>query len=168
MTLRRSLLSTAGSLALAGIAFVGTVVLSTPRGPRFSPESFPGTLIANANANPRAAGGNPAKTFSISGSVVDLFPGAEKTLTVRFTNPLNQDLRVMSVKVVVSSTDKTGCPSTDVVAPTFRAASEAQGVLVPRNSSSTLALPISMVADTANACSGATFSLSYSGTGVLA
>jgi hypothetical protein len=149
--------------------FVAVVVMSTDRGPKFGPEAFPGVLIgatANPNANPNATI-NPAKTFTISGSVVDLYPGAHKTLTLRFDNPLNQDIRVQTANVTVQSTTKPGC-ATSTVTPTNYTAPSGGGVFVSKKSSATVDLPISMGTDSQNACSGATFSLAYTGTAVQA
>lgn len=147
-------------------AFIAAVVLSTPSGPRFSPETFAGELIAKSGspATPSAAN-PPSKKFSIRGSVVDLYPGATQTLTLRFANPLHQDIKVVTANVVVVSTDKAGCPTSSVT-PTQYTAPEGGGVVVAHKGSATLDLPISMIADADNACSGATFSLAYSGTAV--
>lgn len=161
MTIRRSILSATAGTALFAAAFLGAVVLSSDHGPRFSPETFPGTLIVNSNSQASP----PSKAFTISGSVVDLYPGAHKTLTVKFNNDMNQDIRVISVNVQVQTTNKTGC-STTAVSPTNY--SNSTGVLVKKNSSATLNLPISMGTDANNACSGATFSLTYSGSAVSA
>lgn len=143
--------------------FLAAVWMGTPKGPTFSPEAFTGQLIvksaANANASP------PSKTFSISGSVVDLYPGATKTLTLRFDNPENQDIKVVSAVVTVQSTNKPGCPTSNVT-PTNYTAPTGGGVVVKKKGSATLQLPISMIADSNNACSGATFSLAYGGTAV--
>lgn len=145
-------------------------IVSRPNGPVFTPETFTGVLLSKSGtaATPPAAGNAgtpPAKRFSISGSIVDLYPGATATLTLRFSNPLPQDIVVMTADVTVVSTDKPGC-STSSVAATSYAAPSGGGVAVPKRGTATVGVPISMRASADDACSGATFSLAYAGTAV--
>lgn len=165
MITQRSILMTAGGIGTIAAAFVAAVVLRAPNGPTFSPETFTGELIAKSPAGKPDAGSPPSKSFSISGSVVDLYPGATKTLTLRFDNPLQQSITVVSANVTVQSTNKPGC-LTSAVTPTNYTAPAGGGVVVKKKGSATLQLPITMAADAQNACSGATFSLAYGGQAV--
>jgi len=157
-----------GTTAIAG-AFVLAVTLSTSHGPKFSPETFTGELVSRGQTIPAPqapqAGSAPAKRFTISGSVVDLYPGAQQTLTLRFENPLQQEIKVITAVVTVQSTNKPGCPTSSVTTTNYTAPAGG-GVIVAKKGTATLNLPISMGADADNRCSGATFSLAYSGTAV--
>jgi len=129
---RSILKAAAGTLGCVAV-FLAVVLMSMPHGPRFSPQRFPGVLIASGGNGGGASAGTGSKTFMISGSVVDLYPGAHKTLTLRFDNANNQAIRVTAVTVTVQSTNKPGCPTTDVASTNYQPA-PGTGVVVAKNS----------------------------------
>lgn len=153
------LIKTAWVPLIGGSFFAGAVLMGGDHGPELDPRSFQGELIASSTSS-------SGKGFTIQGFVVDLYPGAQKSLTLQFSNPNTVEIRVTDVSVVVSSTSKAGCPTTDVVPTNFSVKTGKEGVAVPKNGTSTMSLPIRMVQTSNNACSGARFFLSYSGTAV--
>ncbi|MDQ3756323.1 MAG: hypothetical protein M3394_00510, partial [Actinomycetota bacterium] len=164
---RSVVVKSAGS-ALAVVSVVLAVFVNIEQDPEYSAAKFQGEVLVANSTSAAAAGSAPAKRFQISGKVVDLFPGAQATLTLRFDNPLNQDIRVTSARVQVVSTNKPGCSTTSVTATDYLATGQDSGVLVRRKSSASHSLPIAMGSDAEHACSGAVFSLAYSGTAVQA
>jgi hypothetical protein len=109
-------------------------------------------------------------TFTISGSVSGLYPGVWRPIAITFTNPNNHTIYVTSLTVTVSSSPASCAASTNVEiqqAPL----TTSHTATVPANGSAPLAAadrPMIRLKDlpTTNqdACKGATFSLSYSGT----
>lgn len=146
--------------ATMGAAFTIATVMS--RGPQMDSSIFHGELIASN----QPTGNQSSKSFTIQGSVVDLYPGASKTLTLQLGNPNSVDINVTSVTVTVASTSKVGCPATDVVPTNFSVKTGRDGVAVKSGKTATLTLPIRMVADSNASCSGAKFFLNYTGTAV--
>jgi hypothetical protein len=120
-----------------------------------------GANLAASNGNGNGNSNDP-KSFSISGSVSGLYPGATKNLPVLITNQNNQDIKVTSVHISVTGSDMSGCgagnlSATDYSGPAF---------IVAKDSSLTINLPVTMIHNAANSCQGATFALNYSGTAV--
>jgi hypothetical protein len=104
------------------------------------------------------------KSFGLSGTITGLYPGATLNLPVLVTNQNNQDIKVNQIQISVIGTDKSGCaPSASNLIPTNYTG---PGFNVPRNSSQTIQLPITMPHGAANACQGATFTLKYTGKAV--
>jgi hypothetical protein len=120
----------------------------------------------NGNGN---TGANAPHTFTISGSLDDVYPGqgtgdtpAYVYLTVANTN--NQDIRVTSLTLSVGDASP-DCTAANL-APTTETVSFS--VVVPKNSQlggTTFAMPIGMLASAPDACQTARFPLTLSGTG---
>ncbi len=124
----------------------------------------PVVLVAKVNDKPGdKTGDNGHGSFSILGTVTDLYPGAQKQLTLTVTNSENQDLKVTSINVTVGNSNRAGCLASNVVATSFSGA-----FVVAKHTSVTRQLPIRMVASPAASCQGATFPLQYDGTAVKA
>lgn len=119
------------------------------------------SLTASNTLNGNANSSDP-KSFSISGSVSGLYPGSTKNLPVLISNQNNQDIRVTSIHINVTGSDKDGCASNNLATSDY----SGPGFVVSKNSSQTINLPVSMIHDASNACQGATFTLQYSGTAV--
>jgi hypothetical protein len=129
-----------------------------------SPQVEPVVLEAKANdKGDDKTGGNGHGSFSIVGAVTDLYPGAQKQLTLTVTNPDNQDLKVTSLIVTVQNSNQPGCLAGNVVATNFSGS-----FVVKKHQSVTRQLPVRMIASPAASCQGATFPLQYDGTAVKA
>jgi len=121
-----------------------------------------GTELTASNTSNGNGNNSDPKSFSISGSVTGLYPGATKNLPVLISNQNNQDIKVTSLHISVTGSDRSGCGSsnlstTDYSGPAF---------VVPKLSSQTINLPVSMTHGASDSCQGATFTLQYSGTAV--
>jgi len=99
--------------------------------------------------------------FGIKGRVRGLYPGARRQLTVRFRNPHNFPIEVLSVRVKVSHSDHQGC-GRRWVRPR-RAVTIS--VLVPAKSKASASYPVRMRRAAPEACDGATWKLQFSGKG---
>jgi hypothetical protein len=131
------------------------------------------TATNNGNGNSATNGntaGSQGKAFAISGALSGLTPGATGHLMVSVTNPNNQDMKITSLSATLLSVTKAAN------APTGTCASSAFTVgayvgsyfTVTKNttrSSSPGYIPVTLSHNAPNACQGATFNLSYSGTG---
>jgi hypothetical protein len=123
-------------------------------------------VVLEAKANDKANDKNSDNghgSFSIEGVVTDLYPGAQKSLTLTVANSENQDLKVTSINVTVGNSNKAGCLASNVVATSFSGA-----FVVAKHTSVTRQLPVRMIASPAASCQGATFPLQYDGTAVKA
>ena len=153
-------------LPLGALAVVANTDRTKPAGATTTsmPPAKPVVLEAKVNntANDKNSD-NGHGTFSIAGAVTDLYPGAQKPLTLTVANSENQDLNVTSIKVTVGNSDKTGCLAANVVATSFSGS-----FIVAKHTSVTRQLPVRMIASPAASCQGATFPLQYDGTAVKA
>jgi hypothetical protein len=121
-----------------------------------------GVQIGGPNATSGAT--NTPKSFGLSGIVTGLYPGRTLNLPVLVTNQNNQAIKVTQIKITVTATNKTGCaPSSTNLIPTNYVG---PGFTVPKNSTRTILLPITMPHGAVNACQGATFTLKYAGQAV--
>ena len=125
---------------------------------------------SNNNGNPA-----PGKAFTITGSLTGLFPGVASKLYLTVANPNNQAMTVTNLTATVTSVTKAtnapagSCTATaaNLVIQSFTGPSFA----VPANSSrssSPAYIPVLTPLSAANACQGATFTLTYAGTGTQA
>lgn len=124
---------------------------------------------ASNNGNGKGNGGNPSPghSFTISGGVQGLFPGVTSKLFLTVTNPNNQAMTVTGLTATLQSVSgATGCNAS---ASNLTVGSYSGGQFdVAKNSSvaSSGFIPLSLPTSVANACQGATYNLTYSGTAV--
>jgi hypothetical protein len=106
-----------------------------------------------------------AGTFSMKGNAKGLFPGATKRLPVKVTNPNKFAIKVTRITVRVKpDRSRLSCsPKTYM-----RATKLTRSIRVPRRSSSTAKLRITMLSAAPNACRGAVFPLRFTGEAVKA
>lgn len=115
----------------------------------------------------------PAKVFTISGSIDGLYPGAKVNLVLSVSNALNQDMTVESLSAKLSSiTNPDGSPDPGC-SPNISVGDWTDGspFLLPKSTPSMPApgyIPVTLASDAPPACEGATFNLTFSGTGAQA
>jgi hypothetical protein len=121
----------------------------------------------NGNGNGNGAGsnngnGNGNAPFLITGQVTGLAPGVTRPLQLTLQNTQNFDIIVKTVTVTVGNSDRDGCSASNATATGFTGS-----LTVPKNGTAVLSsLSVRMIADPANACQGARFPLTYTGTAV--
>jgi hypothetical protein len=98
--------------------------------------------------------------FAITGQVDGLYPGADMTLDALVTNPYPFPIRVTSVGVTVHGASP-ACPASMIEIRDSRAE-----VDIPRNTTGTVPLEISMDPTAPDTCQGATWTLTFAGTAV--
>jgi hypothetical protein len=138
---------------------------AAPPAPRPIPTPTPQN---NGNGNssgegPGQGGGIATGTFQIGGQVAGLYPGAARPMVVTFTNPAAIAIRVTQLDVIAASSNHIGCTAQDLLMP-----DSAVDVVVPAGSSTTHTVYVGMIDDADNACQGASWALSFSGTAVQA
>jgi hypothetical protein len=104
---------------------------------------------------PPPAPSHPTATFTLSGSVTGLYPGATRDLTVRITNPGNVALRVTSVRVTVRDASA-ACRASNLVAWSYSGRA-----YVARHGTASVTVPVRMVPTALDACQNATFPLVF-------
>ena len=156
-------LAAAAVLPLGALAVLANTDRAKPSPTTVKPQGAGVVLEAKADDKGDKTGSNGHASFSIVGAVTDLYPGAQRQLTVTVTNPGNQDLKVTSLNVTVRDSDKPGCLAANVVATGFRGS-----LVIKKHQSVTTQLPVRMVASPSASCQGATFPLQYGGTAVKA
>ena len=82
------------------IAVLGLLAWSGCESRPVETRPFTGELIAVPSAD---------MTFSISGSVAGLYPGAVKSLVLTVTNPFPDPIKVISLSTAVGGPDRAGC-----------------------------------------------------------
>jgi hypothetical protein len=100
--------------------------------------------------------------FSINGHVTELYPGRTAPLLLTVSNPNASSIQVNSLTVTAGASNKSGCEGTSALnlqtsnysGPAF---------IVPAHGNASVSLSITMPGTVANACQGATFSLTYGG-----
>jgi hypothetical protein len=140
----------------AGTAIYSGVQAATAKGGGTNSNS------GNANANPNNNGNDP-HSFTIGGTLGDLYPGLSTNLVLTVDNSKNnQAIHVTSLTVTV------GDASSDCPASNLSPASKTYtfSVTVARNSTDTTSfvVPIKMVDSAPDACQRAKFPLTLSGT----
>jgi hypothetical protein len=113
-------------------------------------------VVAAAVAVPA---GTPT-SFSISGHVDGLFPGAELALPVRIRNPYRRRIRVVSVRASVGPSGRP-CPMRNVQVSSFRGS-----LVVAAHRSRWISLRVRMLRSAASACQGEVFPLRFIGRAV--
>lgn len=102
-----------------------------------------------------------ANDFSMSGSVVGLYPGHTVTVDVQVTNHQPFLLTVDTASTEVGDGGP-GCDATNVVAHTFHGS-----VAVPAGGSAVVPVQLTMINSAPVACQGAEFPLAFAASGVL-
>ncbi|MGZ5398148.1 MAG: hypothetical protein ACXWEI_22650 [Mycobacterium sp.] len=97
--------------------------------------------------------------FVIRGDVADLYPGVTKKYTVTLTNTNSFAIVVTDISLKVDDASKR-CKKQNLSSPGFHGQ-----VVVPARSTASVKVPISMATRAPDACQGAKFSLTYSGSG---
>lgn len=101
------------------------------------------------------------KPVAITGvPVKGLYPGATRPLTVKVTNSYPFAIKVAPLTTRVRSTNRPGCTGAATNLVVVPAGS--RGLPIGAHRSKTVLLRVSMPSTVANACQGATFSLSFS------
>ena len=118
-------------------------------------EFMSGTGSSNAG---RLTAGSPAR-FALRGRVTGLFPGAHKKLRVRITNPNTWAIRVRSLSVTASDSNRPGCDASWIKAPKLLGLS----LKVAAGGSNVVMVPVRMSADSPDACRAARWPLRFSG-----
>jgi hypothetical protein len=153
----------ATAVLLAAIVAVIAARLGTPREHSVA---VLGQQLVGSGTSVTAAGqdkdnGKDKRNFTISGTVSDLYPGAQKPLVLTVANPNNFAIDVQTLAATVQAPSSSGCPPTMLTIPGF------SGHLpVPANATATKTMVATMDADAPNACQDVTFPLKYSGTAV--
>ena len=99
--------------------------------------------------------------FAITGQVDGLYPDADLTLDARVTNPYSARIRVTSIAVAVRDAGP-GCPASMIRVRDSRAEVE-----IPANATGTVPLEMRMEPSAPDACQGATWMLTFAGTGLV-
>jgi len=100
------------------------------------------------------------QSFAISGTVSGLYPGGHRPLVLTFTNPNGAPLRVTGVAITVADANR-NC------AGTLLSFSQLTPVVVPSMGTATGSLDAAMASSAGEACRGANWHLSYTGTAVI-
>jgi hypothetical protein len=124
---------------------------------RTSPAGKPSTVPTPQTSNTSVP--EPG-SFTITGDVPVLFPGATAELTLTVQNRNYQAITVSRLTVASTGVDAqhTGCDPLVVSSPGFSGS-----LSVASMSTATTDVPISMSASAPDACQGATFTLTYGG-----
>jgi hypothetical protein len=115
-------------------------------------------------APPRGGGGQPGSggddpgTFEISGHVDGLAPTVVRQLAMRLENPARFDIVVEPLQVAVGDAAP-GCPANALAV-----ALADVPVVVPARGETTVTVSVALIDDPPDACQGATFPLTYTGT----
>ncbi|MGZ5398987.1 MAG: hypothetical protein ACXWDL_02580 [Nocardioides sp.] len=115
-------------------------------------------LLAGSAAIAASGSSGPRPSFTISGGVNGLYPGAHSRAELRITNHRHWTIDVRRIFVTVASTSNPGCPRSMVRSPGW-----AGSVRVAKGKTRAVSVPISMRAAAPDACQGAVFALRYSG-----
>lgn len=99
-------------------------------------------------------------SFTISGQVDGLYPGAQQTLPLSLHNANAYAITVTSITVAVAASDHAGCGAAHVVPGPF-----AGPTVVPAGGTAVAQIPVSMATSPPDVCQGATFPLTYTGLG---
>jgi hypothetical protein len=105
--------------------------------------------------------GNDKSTFTISGNVTALYPGAHAALVLTIGNPNNFPIDVQTLAAAVQAPSPSGCPATTLSIGGFSG-----HLVVAGNGTAAKSLPVTMSAGAPNACQNVTFPLKFSGTAV--
>ena len=110
-------------------------------------------------AHDPAAAAGPAPDFTLSATIVGLYPGADLDRAVTVHNPMPFAIAVRSASAVVGDASST-CPATNLHAAPF-----AGDVVVAAHATGTVPVRMHMAATASDACQGATFPLTFTAYG---
>ena len=142
---RPRLLRTAGGAAVV----VGTLVLAVAVASAKPPPASGGKPVG---------GGSASQTFEISGDTVGLYPTVVRTLDLKLENPHNVVVTVATLQIQVGDAGP-GCASTNLTVEPVDLPID-----IPASGETTLAVSVRLADDPADACQGARFPLTYTGT----
>jgi hypothetical protein len=144
-----------------------------PGAPRRSRHTLPllvATVLASMlavgalAAPPRGGGGKPGSggdapgTFEISGHVDDLAPTVVRQMPLKLENAARFDIVVEGLAVAAGDAGP-GCPASALAVGVAE-----MPVLVPARGETTVTVSVALIDDPPDACQGATFPLTYTGT----
>ena len=92
--------------------------------------------------------------------VAGLYPGANRSLTVRVTNPYAFPITLSPLKAKVRSSNRAGCSA--VASNLTVVSTSSRGVPIRAHAAKTVVLRVTMPLTVANACQGARFALAFS------
>ncbi len=140
------------------------------------PQQTPSPTPCN-NGNGNGIGNCPAgsvnKTFAITGSVQQLVPGAQRSLSLSLTNNASQAIKVKTLSVQAADVkDNVGvvvCAASNLLLGSSSTAGSGSmspsSLQVPGNGTVTgVNFPVRLAASAGNGCKGVTWQLTYSGT----
>jgi len=142
------------------VAVLATLVLSAAGGPG-GPHPDHLLLAGHGStlpAGPPGAPVQPSTSFTISGGATGLYPGRTSPLVLTMHNPRPAAIVVTSVTTTAHDASST-CPASNLTVAAFSGQ-----LLVPAGGSAQTSVPVSMALSAPDACIGAAFPLSYSGT----
>ena len=118
--------------------------------------------IEPGGAAPAHTATGASSSFTISGSVSGLYPGASLPLVLTITDPKTYAINVSSISTTVTS-QKSSCSPVNVAVSSF-----AGSLAVPARSSVHTTVIAEMLQAAPDACQGVMFKLVYSGSGTAA
>jgi hypothetical protein len=147
---------------LLGVVVVGSLVFGSSGGSSL-PSKVLGEKIPGSGGSPvQLAAATPG--FSISGSIGDLYPGAQTQLVLTVTNPYPMPILVQSldssVKDVVTNPPGEDCAATNLTIAPFAGPSF---VVSERGGTATTAVAASLKLSAPDGCQDARWDLAYSG-----
>ncbi len=116
-------------------------------------------LVATAVAVPNAVAHAADVQFTLTTNYTGLYPDADVSVPVTVHNPAAYDLAIHTADVRVGDANP-GCPAANL-----EAASYSGDVVAPSHQDATITIRMHMPAAAPDACQGATFPLSFTGTG---
>jgi hypothetical protein len=116
-------------------------------------------LLVSAIVIPTGIASADATEFTLATTVGGLYPGADVQVPVRVHNPMPYDLAVHSADVRV------GDASSTCTAANLRASSFSGDVVAAAHGDATLPIRLHMLGSSPDACQGATFPLTLTGSG---
>ena len=165
---KATVFAAAAFVALAGVT-AAVVEVSLNGGTGQPAEVLGAQLSGSSSSSPAGSNngnkptdpGRPSTTpgiasrFPVSGSITDLVPGDQRTLTVQLTNENPFTVSVNQIKVTATAASA-GCGVANLSISPLPAP-----VLVDGNASGTAGVPIMLVATAPEACQGATFPFTF-------
>jgi len=144
---RRRLLRTAGGAAVVVMGLILAVAVASAKPP-------PG----GGGGGKPPSGDSASQTFEISGAIAGLYPTLARTLNLKLENPNKVAVTVETLQIEVGDAGP-GCTSSNLaVAPV------ALPVDIPASGETTVAVTVRLADDPDDACQGARFPLTYTGT----
>ncbi len=152
------------SLLIVG-ALGATALVRTISGPSKN-TTLVGVMRTSATPSGSAqtsAGTSATGVFYIAGDVHGFYPGRARRLQLTVSNPQTFDIDVTRITVRIRNSNHPGCTSFWLRADEFNGS-----LLVPAQGSATLKIRMGLRRKAPDACQGATWPLTYSGTAVMA